>query len=1294
MPPLIQPSYDNQLPIHQRREEIITAIRQHPVVIVAGETGSGKTTQLPKFLLECGLGKKGLIGCTQPRRVAALSVAERIAKELKVPLGREVGAKIRFTEKTSAATAIKVMTDGILLNEIQEDPTLRAYDAILIDEAHERSLNIDFILGSLIQIRSKRKDLKIVITSATIDTATFSKAFGDAPVIEVSGRMYPVDLRYRPIGSAGDTSQSPTPDNYIDAAVDAVEEILLENQTGDILIFLPAERDIHELKSHFETSSARSCEVLLLYGRLANAEQQRIFRTGGKRRIILSTNIAETSLTVPGIRYVVDTGYARISRYSTHSRTQRLPIEPISRSSADQRKGRCGRISDGICYRLYSEEDYHSRPPFNTPEIHRSNLASVILRMIAFRLGEVDTFPFIDPPPESAIRGGYRLLSELGAIKEAEMTDKGHKRLTVLGRRLARLPVDPTVGRMLLQALEEDCVPQVLIIAAGLSVQDPRERPTEKSAEADTAHRRFMHKDSDFLTLLNIWEAYHREPAKRSQNQLRKFCKVNFLSFQRMREWSDIHDQLKHLLEQLLREGKNSQKKQSDQWTLADYTVPDMPGYASIHSSILAGLLGNIAVKEEAHLYRGSRNRKAMLFPGSGLFDKKAAKELRKASYGKKQPSQPLKTTAPDWIVCGEWMETGRLYARTAAAVKVAWIESVAGDLIQTKYSEPFWSEKSAAALCKERKLLFGLEIQRRHTSLSPYDPNTATDIFVRNGLVEAGIKERPSFLQENLKLSGLAASELARRRMGSSLTIEDRLFDFYRSRIKAVGSFAELRTFAKSQHGGSLDFLKAEWSDLLPETSDDALHEDFPGSIRIGGSEIELTYLHEPGGEGDGVTLHLPVEQLDVINQSHLDWAVPGHLEEKVSHLLRALPKEIRIRLHPLKETSRTISRALAPSDKELTKILSEHLLSQYDINARPEDWKTAELPEHLEPRIEIKDRRGKVLATGRNPADLKKTLREAGRQSIADGGLQSLPVWKKTATRLERKNLNTWNFGDLPESIDLTGEAGLPLKAYPAIVSEKGAIHLQLMPDSESAQSETETGWLELAEAETARECAWLCRDLRDLKQLGVLLLPLGSFEIIKEASWRQLRRYLFRCPNKRPLKKEVFLETLKRAQIEQRGIVPKFIDTLRHLLEARQDVAALLDKKQTKHAITYPGMRAQLEMLVPADLLDRYDYEDLPKITRFLRGMIIRAERAKINLSSDMEKAARIKPYAHIMSELESLAENNRCNHLLKPYRILLEEFKISVFAQQLGTGQKVSEKRLDSLADELREVIRQG
>jgi ATP-dependent helicase HrpA len=1319
--PLLQPTYNENLPIHARREEIIRAIQEHQIVVIAGETGSGKTTQIPKFLVDAGFGQNGLIGCTQPRRVAALSVAQRIAEELGVTYGNEVGAKIRFTDQTRKDTIIKVMTDGILLNEIQDDPMLRAYDAIIIDEAHERSLNIDFILGCLRQLADRRKDLRIVITSATIDTDSFSKAFNGAPIIEVSGRTYPVETFYRPIEEMLEESGDLT---FIEAAAEQINEIIQHNREGDILVFLPGERDINELRRKLEDSRVSSCDILPLYGRMANADQQRIFHPQNRRRIILSTNIAETSLTVPGIRYVVDTGLARISRYSATSRTLRLPIEPIAQSSADQRKGRCGRVSNGVCYRLYSEQDFLGRPRYTTPEIHRSNLASVILRMLAFRLGDIRTFPFIDPPSDTAIRGGYRLLEELDAVYSDSRSDNQDAyRLTKLGRKLARLPVDPTVARMLLHAQRENAVADVLVIASGLSIQDPRERPAELAKEADEMQKRFVHKESDFLTLLNIWNAYHDEMDRLSQGQLRKFCKKHFVSYQRMREWRDVHHQLERVLKNLKmlpsgqsnapgglgcktgdaepkspasaprsnERGHKAKQPANNQQPATNNHLTDA-GYAAIHRSILTGLLSNIAVKEEEHNYRGPRNRKALLFPGSGLFDHATAKKQRKASYARTSRPKPAKTTAPAWIVCGEWMETSRLFARTAAKVQVQWIEDVAGDLLKLKHSEPFWSTKSAAALCKQRKVLFGLEIGRNNVSLSRIDPEQSTDIFVRNGLIEQGIRERPDFLKHNNEVRERAESELARRRLGSGFAVEDRLYDFYRQRLSAVGSYAELRSFAKRTHKGRLDFLQASIDDLLPETAQDDTTEAFPTALHIGGSELPLRYRHEPGEDNDGVTLHVPLTQIGAIQQGTLDWAVPGHLEEKIESLLRGLPKQIRIQLHPLKERSAELRKQLTPSERSLREQLADQLKEQYGIQTFKDNWSKTEIPSYLQPRIQIENTKGDILADGRDLYALRESLETTAKQVSSGNGLDAIPAWQQATAKYEREALTSWNFGDLPTELDLSGDSGLPLKAFPALVLEDEQVHLRLLADASGALHATQKGWPALGTIVMGRDIAWLRNDLKDLKQLGALLLPLGDFNTVKASAWRHIQGHLFRCGEYLPLKESRFKKVLTRANEERRGIIPKLKDQLQALLEARQDISLLLEQKKTSKALVYPGMRAQLERIAPINLLDQYSFAELPHLTRFLKGMRLRAERAKDSIQRDIEKSQRIAPYQVRQANLEKLAQAAEQQQQIKAYHMLLEEFKISVYAQELGTSQKVSEKRLDKLADELERKLK--
>ena len=708
-------SYPSELPISARRADIVEAIRQHPVLIIAGETGSGKTTQLPKMCLEAGFGVRAQIGCTQPRRIAALSLSRRLAEELELQWGREVGCKIRFADQTSPTTYVKFMTDGMLLAEAQGDPFLADYEVIIIDEAHERSLNIDFLLGILKQLLQKRDDLKLIITSATIDTHSFSRAFNDAPIIEVSGRMYPVETLYLPFAETAEEGGDLT---YVDAAVNAVEGLTREPVAGDVLVFMPSERDILETRDALQQRDLGAVELVPLFGRLSADEQQRVFAPSRRRKIVIATNIAETSLTVPGIRYVVDTGLARFSRYNARTRTKRLPIEPVSQSSANQRQGRCGRVADGMCIRLYSEADFQARPPYTQPEIQRANLAEVILRMKAFKLGDIETFPFLNPPSPQAIQGGYQLLQELGAL-DAE------RRLTPIGADLARLPVDPTIGRMILQAQQEDALHEVLIIAAGLSIQDPRERPAERQGTADAAHRRFHHARSDFVSLLNIWNAFHDTlESLKTQNQARKFCREHFLSYPRMREWRDIHAQLQDALENLGEFHEN----QAD------------ASFEAIHRAILTGLWGHVTVKAERNLYQLSGNRQAMIFPGSGLFQRPEAK----AKSGSKPPAEAAgpKLLQPRWLVAGEIVETSRLFLRTVAEIDPAWIVELAPHLCHRTVKEPRWDAATGRVLARERITLNGLEVLERTIGYGAVNAAEATALFIRCALVEHGLAE------------------------------------------------------------------------------------------------------------------------------------------------------------------------------------------------------------------------------------------------------------------------------------------------------------------------------------------------------------------------------------------------------------------------------------------------------------------------------------------------------------------------------------------------------------------------
>ena len=865
-----KPTYPDELPISLRTEEIVAAIREHPVVVVAGETGSGKSTQLPKVCLEAGLGKDARIGVTQPRRVAALSIAQRIADELGVTYGKDVGSKIRFRDQTAPETYIKVMTDGMLLAETQTDPDLLEYDAIIVDEAHERSLNIDFLLGYLRLLRRKRPELKIIITSATIDTQTFSKAFDDAPIIEVSGRMYPVEVRYWPLDELMQDSGDHT---YIDAAVEAVDEIAAESRHGDVLVFLPSERDIRETRERIEGRRLRGVEVLPLFGRLTASEQQRVFKPGVQRRIVLATNIAETSLTIPRIRYVVDTGLARLSRYNPRTHTQRLPIEAISQSSARQREGRCGRVEDGICIRLYSEKDFLSRPEYTQPEIQRANLAEVILRMINLSLGDVEAFPFVDPPSKQAVSGGFQLLRELNAIDE-------EKQLTRIGKDMARLPIDPTVSRMLLHAREELALSEVLAIAAAISVQDPRERPLEKQKEADAMHRQFQDNDSDFVAYLNIWKTYHDRMESSSQNQLRKFCKAHFLSYTRMREWRDIHAQIKESLRGI--KGFRFNEKPAE--------------YNAVHRSVLTGLLSSVALKTEGNLYKAARSREVMIFPGSGVFQRK----------GRSESSEKDKT--PKWIVAAEVVETSRLFARTVAKIQPEWLVELGAHLYRASHDQPYYNARSSRVLVREKLNLFGLEILTRRVAYGNIDPAKATDIFIREALVPGVVQTRHAFLDHNTRLwQKLETWQLrTNSARAAGVDVEQAACAFYAERLENVSSLHELNRFMK---GKPEDSLTMQEHDLLGGSQADFDREAFPDAFDFDGEELSLSYAYRPGEELDGLTLQVPYKLVQAVDPEVLEWLVPGLLQEKITILLRSLPKSIRKELVPIPDKAKAIA-------------------------------------------------------------------------------------------------------------------------------------------------------------------------------------------------------------------------------------------------------------------------------------------------------------------------------------------------------------------------------------------------
>jgi ATP-dependent helicase HrpA len=1239
-------NYPEGLPITAHREELVAAIRRHPVIIVAGETGSGKTTQLPKFCLEAGLGVRARIGCTQPRRVAALSIARRLAEELEVTPGREVGAKIRFSDNTRAETTIKVMTDGILLAEVQGDPFLAEYEAVILDEAHERSLNLDFLMGHLKHLLEKRDDLKVIITSATIDTERFSAAFSGAPIFQVSGRMYPVAVRYRPIDEVAEESGETT---YVDAAVETVRELLAGSNQGDVLVFMPSERDIQETCARLEPRHEERWEIVPLFGRLSGGEQQRVFDPRELRRVVVATNIAETSLTVPRIRYVVDTGLARISRYQAGTRCRRLPIEPISQSSANQRKGRCGRVSDGVCIRLYAEADYATRPAFTPPEIERCNLAEVVLRLKAWPMGEVEDFPFIDPPPAAAMRGAYQLLKELGALDEG-------LRLTALGRDLARMPVDPSIGRMLIEAHHEQALSEVLIIAAGLSIQDPRELPLDERDAAKAAHRKFEDRRSDFLALLNIWNAYHDTwESLSTQSQMRKFCRTHFLSYLRMREWRDVHAQLSDVLAEM-----------------GGFELNREPAeYAAIQRSILTGLWGHIGQRTGRNEYRMAGGRAVGLFPGSGLFDA-TARRPKSAPAATTGP----KVSQPEWIVAGETVETSRSFARTVAGIDPDWVIELAPHLCRSEYLNPGWNRDAGRVQATERVTLAGLVLRERTVAYSKVDVAEATRLFIARALVAEDIEVRLPFLEHNHRLR--QKIEIWQTRLPSRLVadLDEAFARFYGNCIERVSSVAELNRWLR-EHGGA-QALVAEPIDILGEHATRFQAGEFPDTVRIGDQSVPVTYAYAPGEDQDGVTLRLNVPLASVVDPEKLEWAVPSLRMERVAQLLRLLPKTLRRSLMPLPATARAIVEAVPPDTASFLQGMTDFIRSRHGLDIPRSAWTMESLPPHLRPRFEIVGAESGSALVGRDLPSLVKRLPRAD-------PVQS-DLWQQAAHKWERYELKAWDFGDVPESC-LVGEvAGLPVFAYPGLHWDHGEVHLRLFQDKTMARRATREGWPRLAERVLHRELAWLQKDLRALSDLKVLYVTLGSGEELTETAWENLRRHLLpprACGGLVAAEFEAYLEqAVKRLP----GLAQTLVDRVKLILQRRQD--ALM------HRRPFPEMKRELDALLPPRFLERIPFERLPQVPRYLQALVIRADRATLNPVKDTERSRQVEPFLRALADgLASAPGRPEAFAAWSEFRWLVEEFKVSCFAQELGTAVPVSAKRLVAALDEVRRTAAQ-
>lgn len=1325
------------LPIAARHEDLVAAIRAHQVVVVAGETGSGKTTQIPKMCLEAGLGIEARIGCTQPRRVAALSVSRRIAEELGVGWGREVGCKIRFDDRSSPETFIKLMTDGMLLAEVQGDPLLSEYNAIVLDEAHERSLNIDFLLGHLKGLLTRRDDLKLIITSATIDTATFAEAFGGAPIIEVSGRLYPVEVEYRPLSAEEEESGECT---YVDAAVRAVESVVDDGAPGDVLVFMPGERDIRETTDQLEGRLGGKVEVVPLFGRLSAGDQQRVFATGGRRRVVVATNIAETSLTIPGIRYVVDTGLARISRYSPRTRTRRLPIEAIAQSNANQRKGRAGRVESGICIRLYSEEDFEGRPVYGQPEIQRANLAEVILRMKAFHLGDIETFPFLDPPTPAAVRSGYALLEELGALDPS-------RELTPLGRDLARLPIDPTLGRMLLESQREHATRELLIIASGLSIQDPRERPMERQAEAEAAHRRHVHPRSDFLTLLNLWEAVHgRWEALRTQGQRRKFCRENFLSYVRMREWQDLHGQLWDALEELGTVRLNESNA----------------AYEAVHRSVLSGLLAHVGRREERNRYKGAGNRIVHLFPGSALFERGERPERRGKGGGRADEDRGTRSRSaqPAWVVAGEIVETTQVFARTVAGIDPEWIVAVAPHLCEVTHRDPRWSADAGRVGADEITTLYGMEVRRRWVAYGPIDPVAATDIFIRSALVAEELLPRPGGLREDEgPVRGERAGKAAwRDRLGSWSREEERprewppryrfvernrqvreavenwrtrvrrhdlgdvdgaLHAFYARHLEHVSSRDDLDRWLGERGAAGPESLCVSEAELAGGGEIAYDREAFPDTVQVGGQPVALHYAYAPGEEHDGVTVRVPFTLADAVSPAMLEWAVPGLREAKAEEWLRALPKSLRARLLPIAPKAAEMAREFRPEGPSLGHDLARFIRERYGVAVPPDAWAADTLPQHLRARVEVIGPEEKPLLASRDWASVRRQLAEVKPAAPAKGSAGD-DAWRKAATRWERCQVTTWSFGDLPERVTVREGPGLPEYAWPGLEVAGEAVDVRLFRTRTEAQAKTAAGWRRLVELALGRDVAWLRKDLRALNALGPLYAPIGTAEELEETAYRHLMAHGVGAGPSGVMTEPVFRAAVEAARGRLAGLPGPWIERLRSILELRWEAVRRMggegvtasagsgparvvkDLSQLGQlalgARTAPALpagrgpvrvgEAELGELMGARFLERVSMERLAHYPRYLKALLLRIERAGVNPVKDREREAQVAPWAAAWRAAAAKEWSEEKRRELETFRWMIEEFRVSLFAQELGTPTPVSSKRLEAQWERLR------
>ncbi|WP_455197838.1 ATP-dependent RNA helicase HrpA [Kaarinaea lacus] len=1236
---LPSPAMNADLPVIQYKEAIIRAIEANQVVVIAGETGSGKTTQLPQICLSMGRGVSGLIGHTQPRRIAARSVAQRIAEELGSELGGLVGYKVRFTGEVREDSYIKLMTDGILLAEMQGDHFLNQYDTLIIDEAHERNLNIDFILGYLKTLLPKRRDLKLIITSATIDTERFARHFDSAPVIEVSGRTYPVEVRYRPLEETEELSdQGNKTQNAILAAIHELDR----HGRGDTLVFLSGERDIRDINNFLKKQlNHNSDEILPLYARLGAKEQNRIFQGSKKRRIILSTNVAETSLTVPGIKYVIDTGKARINRYNYKTKVQRLPIEKISQSNADQRKGRCGRVSEGVCIRLFSEEDFLTRPQFADPEIKRVNLASVILRMKVLKLGHIEEFPFLEPPDQRYIKDGYKLLNELLAI------DHYHK-LTHIGHQLARMPVDPKIGRMLIEASDRHALKEVLVIASALSVQDPRERPHEFSGAADKQHELFQDESSDFLFYINLWNVYHEQSRQLSNNRLRKWCREHFLSYQRMREWLDVHTQLT----EIAREGGGKINQQA-------------ASYQDIHCSLCAGLLGNIGFRKEKQEYIGARDIGMTLFPGS-----------------------VLTKNSPKWIVAAELIETQKLYAHTVAKIQPEWLETLASHITKHHYSEPHWDEKTGHVSAYEKITLYGLPIVvQKKINYEKISVIESRELFIRAALVEQLLRSNAHFYRHNNELIAAIKAEEEKQRVRGILVSDSELFALYDEKIPPqVCNVKSFNKWIAKKEVEDKNFLCFTRSQLLSRQADALQRSTRPDHLELDNIRLELEYSFDIGAQHDGISVLIPHLLINQVPEYIFDWLVPGFLQEKIVTIIKALPKKYRRSFVPAPEYAKACIEAMQPYKEPLLDALARQLTQMTGVVVPTEIWHQVSLPDYLMMNFKILDEKGKVLASGRDLTQIKNALKTA-------------PVMSAAPDLVENAGMQEWGAGELPEQ-KVMDVRGFSLTVYPALTDEGDSVAIKNYEDQAEAIQAHRQGVARLYLIREKSKIKYVEKNLQHFHDICMNFTTRFNCEALrKELLQGIVSDALFQENDdirKLIHNKEQFEQCCADANSRITAVANEFCNTLLDISRYYKDIKQLLSSKTNLAWLaSLQDMQSQLDHLIYPGFIQHVDRHWLMQIPKYLKGMLIRFKKLEQSPQKDQQRLAQLTTYWEKYLEW---ADNPRImklhNKEISQYHWMLQEMRISLFCQELGTTMKISLPRLNEVVSEIKNSLKQN